>query len=130
MGELLGAAEDVLAPPLLLLSVAWDENFPAASLAGGKVKKKIIKLKMAENLKACHVCCKSSWSQLQDLCRLEKVCCSPLGITRKNLFDFEVEYLCDYMKVQDEEYYFVKWRGYPESENTWEPRKTFGASAS
>uniref|UniRef100_A0A8D0HDG4 Histone-lysine N-methyltransferase n=1 Tax=Sphenodon punctatus TaxID=8508 RepID=A0A8D0HDG4_SPHPU len=78
---------------------------------------------MAENLKACSVCCKSSWHQLQDLCRLEKVCCPGLGITRRNLCDFEVEYLCDYKRVREEEYYLVKWRGYPDSENTWEPRK-------
>uniref|UniRef100_A0A670JWM5 Histone-lysine N-methyltransferase n=1 Tax=Podarcis muralis TaxID=64176 RepID=A0A670JWM5_PODMU len=73
--------------------------------------------------RTCTVCCKSTWSHLQDLCRLQKVCCPGLGITRKNLCDFEVEYLCDYKKARDEEYYLVKWRGYPESQNTWEPRK-------
>ncbi|XP_039768390.1 histone-lysine N-methyltransferase SUV39H1 isoform X3 [Ornithorhynchus anatinus] len=78
---------------------------------------------MAENLKACMVCCKSSWSQLQDLCRLEKVSCTSLGISRKNLCDFEVEYLCDYKKIREQEFYLVKWRGYPDSESTWEPRK-------
>ncbi|XP_044856246.1 histone-lysine N-methyltransferase SUV39H1-like isoform X2 [Mauremys mutica] len=78
---------------------------------------------MAENLKGCAVCCKSSWSQLQDLCRLERVRCPSLGITRRNLSHFEVEFLCDYKRVREEEFYLVKWRGYPESENTWEPRK-------
>nr|XP_033779442.1 histone-lysine N-methyltransferase SUV39H1 isoform X2 [Geotrypetes seraphini] len=78
---------------------------------------------MAENLKGCSVCCKSSWSHLQDLCRLEKLSCTLLEVTRKNLYDFEVEYLCDYKRVRGEEYYLVKWKGYSESENTWEPRR-------
>ncbi|KYO19270.1 histone-lysine N-methyltransferase SUV39H1 isoform X2 [Alligator mississippiensis] len=78
---------------------------------------------MAENLKGCSVYCKSSWVQLQDLCRLAKVVCPDLGVTRRNLSHFEVEYLCDYKRVREEEFYLVKWRGYPESESTWEPRK-------
>lgn len=48
----------------------------------------------------CSVCCKSSWSRLQDLCRLERVRCPALGVTRRNLGDFEVEYLCDYKRVR------------------------------
>ncbi|XP_054574567.1 histone-lysine N-methyltransferase SUV39H1 isoform X1 [Eptesicus fuscus] len=78
---------------------------------------------MAENLKGCSVCCKSSWNQLQDLCRLAKLSCPALGISKRNLYDFEVEYLCDYKKIREQEYYLVKWRGYPESESTWEPRQ-------
>ncbi|XP_063135989.1 histone-lysine N-methyltransferase SUV39H1 isoform X1 [Rattus norvegicus] len=71
----------------------------------------------------CSVCCKSSWNQLQDLCRLAKLSCPALGVSKKNLYDFEVEYLCDYKKIREQEYYLVKWRGYPDSENTWEPRQ-------
>ncbi|KAF6390899.1 suppressor of variegation 3-9-like protein 1 [Rhinolophus ferrumequinum] len=78
---------------------------------------------MAENLKGCSVCCKSSWNQLQDLCRLAKLSCPALGISKRNFYDFEVEYLCDYKKIREQEYYLVKWRGYPESESTWEPRQ-------
>ncbi|XP_047620287.1 histone-lysine N-methyltransferase SUV39H1 isoform X1 [Phacochoerus africanus] len=78
---------------------------------------------MAENLKGCSVCCKSSWNQLQDLCRLAKLSCPALGISKRNLYDFEVEYLCDYKKIREQEYYLVKWRGYPDSESTWEPRQ-------
>lgn len=55
---------------------------------------------MAENLKGCSVCCKSSWNQLQDLCRLAKLSCPALGISKRNLYDFEVEYLCDYKKIR------------------------------
>ncbi|RXM97630.1 Histone-lysine N-methyltransferase SUV39H1 [Acipenser ruthenus] len=71
----------------------------------------------------CHVVCKSSRSHLQYLCRLERVACTDLGISKKNLNHFEVEYLCDYKKKGDQEFYLVKWKGYPESQNTWEPRK-------
>lgn len=78
---------------------------------------------MAENLKGCRVCCKSSWAQLQDLCRRQRLQCRALGVTRRNLAHFEVEYLCDYKRVRDEEFYLVKWRGYPSSSNTWEPRR-------
>uniref|UniRef100_A0A8C3UQL6 Suppressor of variegation 3-9 homolog 1 n=1 Tax=Catharus ustulatus TaxID=91951 RepID=A0A8C3UQL6_CATUS len=70
----------------------------------------------------CSVCCLSSWSRLQDLCRLQRLRCRALGVTRRNLGDFEVELLCDYRRVRDEEWYLVKWRGYPPSANTWEPR--------
>uniref|UniRef100_A0ABI7W7X3 Histone-lysine N-methyltransferase n=1 Tax=Felis catus TaxID=9685 RepID=A0ABI7W7X3_FELCA len=72
---------------------------------------------------SCSVCCKSSWNQLQDLCRLAKLSCPALGISKRNLYDFEVEYLCDYKKIREQEYYLVKWRGYPDSESTWEPRQ-------
>ncbi|XP_033927708.1 histone-lysine N-methyltransferase SUV39H1 [Melopsittacus undulatus] len=80
---------------------------------------------MAENLKVppCSVCCKASWAQLQDLCRRQQLQCQALGITRRNVRDFEVEYLCDYKRVRNEEYYLVKWRGYPKASNSWEPRK-------
>lgn len=46
------------------------------------------------------MCCKSSWNQLQDLCRLAKLSCPALGISKRNLYDFEVEYLCDYKKIR------------------------------
>uniref|UniRef100_A0A8C3UQA3 Histone-lysine N-methyltransferase n=1 Tax=Catharus ustulatus TaxID=91951 RepID=A0A8C3UQA3_CATUS len=64
----------------------------------------------------CSVCCLSSWSRLQDLCRLQRLRCRALGVTRRNLGDFEVELLCDYRRVRDEEFYLVKWRGYPPSQ--------------
>ncbi|XP_005533806.1 PREDICTED: histone-lysine N-methyltransferase SUV39H1 [Pseudopodoces humilis] len=78
---------------------------------------------MAENLKGCSVCCLSPWSRLQELCRLQRLRCRALGVTRRNLGHFEVELLCDYRRVRDEEFYLVKWRGYPTSANTWEPRR-------
>ncbi|EPY74996.1 histone-lysine N-methyltransferase SUV39H1 [Camelus ferus] len=61
-------------------------------------------------MQGCSVCCKSSWNQLQDLCRLAKLSCPALGISKRNLYDFEVEYLCDYKKIRS-------------SESTWEPRQ-------
>ncbi|XP_075691045.1 histone-lysine N-methyltransferase SUV39H1 isoform X2 [Rhinoderma darwinii] len=80
---------------------------------------------MAENLNAVHGCsvdCLSSESHLQVLCRIEHIRCAALGVNRKNICNFEVEYLCDYKRVQEEELYLVKWKGYPESECSWEPR--------
>ncbi|OCT66833.1 hypothetical protein XELAEV_18038114mg [Xenopus laevis] len=80
---------------------------------------------MAENSNGalgCVVRCLSSESELQELCREEQLCCAELGVTRKNLSDFEVEYLWNYKKVQDQELYLVKWKYYPDSESTWEPR--------
>ncbi|XP_016087293.1 histone-lysine N-methyltransferase SUV39H1b [Sinocyclocheilus grahami] len=88
---------------------------------------------MAENLKAevCRVACIATVDQLEVICREQGVKCEELGISKHNLCDYEVEYLCDYKKkvinlgktqiVQ--ELYLVKWKGYPESSNTWEPRK-------
>ncbi|XP_074133545.1 histone-lysine N-methyltransferase SUV39H1 isoform X2 [Sminthopsis crassicaudata] len=78
--------------------------------------------KMAENLKACSVGAKYSLNQLENLCRMAKLCCHDLGITKNNMCIFEVDYLCNYRKIDDKEYYLVKWKGYPKSENTWEPR--------
>lgn len=48
----------------------------------------------------CSVCCLSSWWRLQQLCRLERLRCRALGVTRRNLGDFEVEFLCDYKRVR------------------------------
>ncbi|RLV62334.1 hypothetical protein DV515_00019423 [Chloebia gouldiae] len=67
---------------------------------------------MAENLKECSVCCLSPWSRLQELCRLQRLRCRALGVTRRNLGDFEVELLCDYRRVR------VRGAGPPK----WDPR--------
>lgn len=47
----------------------------------------------------CSVCCKSTWAQLRDICRSEGLRCAALDVTRRNLGEFEVEYLCDYKRV-------------------------------
>ncbi|XP_061114678.1 histone-lysine N-methyltransferase SUV39H1-A isoform X2 [Conger conger] len=78
---------------------------------------------MAENLKGCSVPCKLSLDQLQTRCRQEKVSCKLLGVSKNNINDYEVEYLCDYKRMKAVEFYLVKWKDYPESENTWEPRR-------
>ncbi|KAG8515932.1 Histone-lysine N-methyltransferase SUV39H2 [Galemys pyrenaicus] len=62
-----------------------------------------------------------SLDTLQELCRKEKLTCQSIGITKRNLNNYEVEYLCDYKVVKDMEYYLVKWKGWPDSTNTWEP---------
>ncbi|XP_063063752.1 histone-lysine N-methyltransferase SUV39H1b isoform X1 [Engraulis encrasicolus] len=90
---------------------------------------------MAEYLKDCRVPCKSTTEELECLCRLEGVTSRDLGISKANLSEYEVEYLCSYKKVvpseksrngttpPPQEMFLVKWRGFPESRNTWEPRK-------
>ncbi|XP_028933826.1 histone-lysine N-methyltransferase SUV39H2 isoform X2 [Ornithorhynchus anatinus] len=65
--------------------------------------------------------CLASFDTLQELCRKEKLTCKSIGITKRNLNNFEVEYLCNYKVEKDMEYYLVKWKGWPESTNTWEP---------
>ncbi|XP_035986190.1 histone-lysine N-methyltransferase SUV39H1 isoform X1 [Fundulus heteroclitus] len=78
---------------------------------------------MAENLKDCCVPCKITWDELEGLCRLEKLYCQELNVNRANVNDYEVEFLCDYKRNKGEEFYFVKWKGFPESDNTWEPKR-------
>ncbi|XP_023283513.1 histone-lysine N-methyltransferase SUV39H1 isoform X4 [Seriola lalandi dorsalis] len=78
---------------------------------------------MAENLKDCSVPCKMSWEELEALCRRERLHCKELGVNRANANEYEVEFLCDYKKSKEEEFYLVKWRGFPESDNTWEPKR-------
>ncbi|XP_027022719.1 histone-lysine N-methyltransferase SUV39H1b [Tachysurus fulvidraco] len=86
---------------------------------------------MAENLKECKVACLATFDQLQVACREDGVKCRELGVNKNNLCDYEVEYLCNYRKKvisdgksqETQELYLVKWKGYPESMNSWEPRK-------
>ncbi|KAM9752445.1 histone-lysine N-methyltransferase SUV39H1-like isoform 1-T1 [Menidia menidia] len=75
------------------------------------------------NVKRCSVPCKMSWDELEALCRSEKLYCKRLGVNRANVNEYEVEFLCDYKKTKEEELYLVKWKGFPESDNTWEPKK-------
>ncbi|XP_015240181.1 PREDICTED: histone-lysine N-methyltransferase SUV39H1 [Cyprinodon variegatus] len=78
---------------------------------------------MAESLKECCVPCKVAWDELEALCRGERLYCTELNINRANVNEYEVEFLCDYKKIKGEEFYFVKWKGFPESDNTWEPKR-------
>ncbi|XP_063064837.1 histone-lysine N-methyltransferase SUV39H1-A [Engraulis encrasicolus] len=78
---------------------------------------------MAQHLKGCSVACKVTWTDLQALCRRARVTCVELDVTKNNFDDYEVEYIADYIKTNGKEFFLVKWKGYPESENTWEPRR-------
>uniref|UniRef100_UPI00398F1D14 histone-lysine N-methyltransferase SUV39H2-like isoform X2 n=1 Tax=Pristiophorus japonicus TaxID=55135 RepID=UPI00398F1D14 len=81
------------------------------------------KSKMAETRGTWCVPCLASFEILQELCREEKLTCPALGINKKDLQEYEVEYLCGHKEKKGKEYYLVKWKGWPESTNTWEPRK-------
>ncbi|XP_078511149.1 histone-lysine N-methyltransferase SUV39H2 isoform X2 [Lissotriton helveticus] len=72
---------------------------------------------------ACYVPCLASRDILKEICRKEKLMCPSLGIKAKMKSNYEVEYLCDQMVKEGLNFYFVKWRGWPVSTNTWEPRK-------
>ncbi|KAF4072339.1 hypothetical protein AMELA_G00261930 [Ameiurus melas] len=86
---------------------------------------------MAENLKECKVACLATFDQLEAVCREEWVKCQELGVNKNNLCDYEVEYLCNYKRKvitdgksqETQDLYLVKWKGFPESMNSWEPRK-------
>jgi hypothetical protein len=41
--------------------------------------------------------------------------------------EYEVEKILDQRQGQQETEYFVKWKGYPHEENTWEPRSNLGS---
>ncbi|XP_041712339.1 histone-lysine N-methyltransferase SUV39H1 isoform X1 [Coregonus clupeaformis] len=85
----------------------------------------------------CQVACKVTTSQLQTHCRHEGIVCLDLGVNKRQMHDFEVEYLCDYKRTlvpgrkranptgvpKEREFYLVKWKRYPDHMNTWEPRK-------
>ncbi|KAG7519597.1 histone-lysine N-methyltransferase SUV39H1 [Solea senegalensis] len=83
---------------------------------------------MAENLKDCSVPCKMSWEGLEAQCRTARIKCDQLGVNRANVNDYEVEFLCDYKKTKVEEFYLVKWKSFPESDNTWEPKRNLKCS--
>ncbi|KAF7695316.1 histone-lysine N-methyltransferase SUV39H1-A isoform X1 [Silurus meridionalis] len=78
---------------------------------------------MARYLKECRVSCKYSWDELQALCRKQKLVCKQLAVAEDDFNDYVVDYLCNYKKIKSKEYFLVKWKGYSESENTWEPHK-------
>nr|XP_034366817.1 histone-lysine N-methyltransferase SUV39H2 isoform X2 [Arvicanthis niloticus] len=87
---------------------------PRAAVFGGECAR-------GASFKAWCVPCLVSLDTLQELCRKEKLTCKSIGITKRNLNNYEVEYLCDYKVAKGVEYYLVKWKGWPDSTNTWEP---------
>ncbi|XP_063751614.1 histone-lysine N-methyltransferase SUV39H1b isoform X3 [Eleginops maclovinus] len=74
-------------------------------------------------MKRCSVSCKMSWEDLEALCHREKLSCKQLGVNRANPKVYDVEFICDYKKTKQEEFYLLKWKGFPESDNSWEPKR-------
>uniref|UniRef100_A0A8D0H5V1 Histone-lysine N-methyltransferase n=1 Tax=Sphenodon punctatus TaxID=8508 RepID=A0A8D0H5V1_SPHPU len=70
---------------------------------------------------AWYVPCLASLDILQELCRQENLTSKSIGLANRTLESYEVEYLCDYKVEEGVEYFLVKWKGWPESSNTWEP---------
>uniref|UniRef100_A0A8C2M7T2 Histone-lysine N-methyltransferase n=1 Tax=Cricetulus griseus TaxID=10029 RepID=A0A8C2M7T2_CRIGR len=66
---------------------------PRARVLGGECAR-------PASLKAWCVPCLVSLDTLQELCRKEKLTCKSIGITKRNLNNYEVEYLCDYKVVK------------------------------
>ncbi|XP_077329440.1 histone-lysine N-methyltransferase SUV39H2 [Lithobates pipiens] len=85
--------------------------------------------KMAAERGAWCVPCLASNETLQEICRKESLICKCIGINKKNLNNYEVEYLCDRKMVKGSEYFLVKWKGWPESTNTWEPAENLKCPA-
>lgn len=48
----------------------------------------------------CSVPSKMSWDELEAMCRLEGLKCKEMGITKANVNEYEVEFLCDYKKTK------------------------------
>lgn len=48
----------------------------------------------------CSVPCKMFQDELEDLCRREKIFCKDLDVSKSNINDYEVEFLCDYKKTK------------------------------
>ncbi|XP_050006503.1 histone-lysine N-methyltransferase SUV39H2 isoform X6 [Alexandromys fortis] len=71
---------------------AWV-RVPRARVLGGMCAR-------AASFKAWCVPCLVSLDTLQELCRKEKLTCKSIGITKRNLNNYEVEYLCDYKVVK------------------------------
>ena len=48
----------------------------------------------------------------------------PPPVLVQNEFEYEVEAILDKKQIRNQDYFFIKWKGYPESDNTWEPKKS------
>ncbi|XP_066499968.1 histone-lysine N-methyltransferase SUV39H1-A isoform X2 [Hoplias malabaricus] len=98
-------------------------TFRPISNVHASVRLQLQKENMAQCLKDCWIPCKLSWDDLQALCRRQRLVCKQLHVSKNNFNEYVVEYLCNYRKIKDREFFLVKWKGYTEAENTWEPHR-------